>query len=246
MDTISSLWIGDRLSEMEQMAVVSFLKQGHPFELYTYNELANVPLGTSIKDANSILPQSDIFYNHGGGLSSFSDLFRYELLSKYSTWWVDMDVICLKPFVFCKENVFGIQGKYKDQSWVNGAVLKLEKHHASAMFNLGKQKCKDMGIQNLCWADTGPFLLTKYVKQNKLESFAEEKKTFYPIEYVKYKRIFNGFLNTNAIVDSHAVHLWHEFSKNYPSVKENSIYGVLKKRLLYPVKSFGPKSCRNT
>ncbi len=53
---IQSLWIGSRLSTMEKLCIVSFIKQGHAFHLYTYGEVAEVPQGTIVKDANEIIP----------------------------------------------------------------------------------------------------------------------------------------------------------------------------------------------
>src|SRR5207253_1910437 len=51
---IQSLWIGSELSVMERMSIISFLRNGHEYHLYTYNDLPNVPDGTVIKDANGI------------------------------------------------------------------------------------------------------------------------------------------------------------------------------------------------
>ena len=36
---IQSLWIGQRLSDLERLCIRSFLQKGHPFHLYTYNEI---------------------------------------------------------------------------------------------------------------------------------------------------------------------------------------------------------------
>ena len=33
-----------------------------------------------------------------GSLAAFSNLFRYKLLLERGGWWVDTDVICLRPF----------------------------------------------------------------------------------------------------------------------------------------------------
>jgi len=62
---IQGLWIGPELSVMEQLSVVSFLQNGHEYQLYVYEEPKNIPAGTVIKDANEILPSSSIFqYQH--------------------------------------------------------------------------------------------------------------------------------------------------------------------------------------
>ena len=108
---VQSMWIGDKLSTMEQLAIKSFLDNGHKFHLYTYGEVKGIPKGTIVKDGNEILPESEIFYYtadpvHKGSVSSFSNWFRYKLLFDKGGWWVDTDNICLKPFNFSSEYVF--------------------------------------------------------------------------------------------------------------------------------------------
>lgn len=112
---ISSLWIGRHLSLLELLTIQSFLRQGHRFKLYVYQELLTpVPEGCEILDANSILPKEAIFryknasqFGQGkGSVSGFSDIFRYKLLYETGGWWVDMDVTCLKKFDFSEEYFF--------------------------------------------------------------------------------------------------------------------------------------------
>ena len=49
---IQGLWIGPELSVMEQLSIASFLRNGHEYHLYVYDELKHVPSGTILKDAN--------------------------------------------------------------------------------------------------------------------------------------------------------------------------------------------------
>ena len=58
---VQSLWVGPRLSRMEQYSIKSFLNLGYEFHLYTYEKVKNVPKGTKLKDANEIMPQKEIF-----------------------------------------------------------------------------------------------------------------------------------------------------------------------------------------
>ena len=88
---------------------------GHPYHLYTYDPIDNVPDGVALQDAGQILPQSLIFRNQNGqgkgSMAAFSDLFRYKLLLDRGGWWVDTDVFCLKPFDFAAPYVFGAEDK---------------------------------------------------------------------------------------------------------------------------------------
>ena len=78
---VQSLWIGTRLSVMEQLAIRSFLDHGHPFHLYTYGDVENVPAGTVVRPGTEILPEQEIFcYQSGygkGSFSAFSNCFRH-------------------------------------------------------------------------------------------------------------------------------------------------------------------------
>jgi len=105
---IQGLWIGGKLSLMEQLTINSFINNGHEFHLYVYDEI-ETPINhlVHIKDANEILDRKYIFsyknynqFGHGkGSVSGFSDIFRYKLLYEKGGWWVDMDVTCIKPLL---------------------------------------------------------------------------------------------------------------------------------------------------
>ena len=110
MITVQSLWIGDSLSELEALCIRSFIFHGHPFHLYTYGNVDNIPQGTVVRDASEIIPEDQI-YRVRDSLAIFSDQFRWELLSRQGGCWVDMDMICLRPFEFENEIVFGLQGE---------------------------------------------------------------------------------------------------------------------------------------
>src|SRR6185369_8610758 len=106
-EVIQGLWIGAELSVMEQLSVASFLQNGHEYQLYVYDEVQNVPAGAVIKNANEILPASRIFqYKHQASYAGFANFFRYKLLLERGGWWVDTDVVGLKPFDFADEYVF--------------------------------------------------------------------------------------------------------------------------------------------
>jgi hypothetical protein len=100
---IQSLWIGPELSKLEQLCLKSFIDNGHEFHLYTYAEIKNVPEGVIIKDGNEILDESEIFRYKNGSVSAFSNLFRLTMLYKKGGYWVDTDVICVRPFKFDEE-----------------------------------------------------------------------------------------------------------------------------------------------
>ena len=110
------MWIGERLSKLELLTLHSFLRHGHEFHLWVYDEPETpLPRQVVLEDAASILPRGRIFRKREidaesgvgrGSLGLFADLFRYKLLYEKGGYWVDMDVTCLKPFDFSAEYVF--------------------------------------------------------------------------------------------------------------------------------------------
>lgn len=113
---VHGLWIGRTLSKMELLTIHSFIRHGHEFHLWLYDNLDTpLPKEVVIEDAGEIIPPSrimqkaDVDAESGvgkGSFSPFSDLFRYKLLYEKGGYWVDMDVTCLRPFHFDTPYVF--------------------------------------------------------------------------------------------------------------------------------------------
>jgi hypothetical protein len=97
---VQSMWIGDTLSMMERLSIASLLKNGHPYQLYVYQKTSGVPEGVIFRDANRILPAKYIFTYHNGSYAGFADWFRWELLYQKGGYWVDTDIVAVRPFTF--------------------------------------------------------------------------------------------------------------------------------------------------
>lgn len=112
---VHGLWIGP-LSRLELLTLHSFVANGHEFHLWRYQRtLDPLPRGVLVRDANEILPRDMVFRKRAedseiglgaGSYATFSDLFRTKLLHKLGGIWVDMDVLCLRPFDFEQPYVF--------------------------------------------------------------------------------------------------------------------------------------------
>jgi glycosyltransferase involved in cell wall biosynthesis len=114
---VHGLWIGNRLSKLEQLTIRSFIKHGHEFHLWLYDDLETpLPPEVILEDAGEIISRDKIFrkkdidpetgVGRGSVGAPFSDLFRYKLLYEKGGYWVDMDVTCLKPLNFPGDYVF--------------------------------------------------------------------------------------------------------------------------------------------
>ena len=105
---VQGLWVGGRLSALERLCIRSFCAHGHEFHLYHYDELQNVPRvdGLRLMDGADILPRAAIFHHRKFGVVYFSDHFRWELLRQRGGWWMDMDIICMRPLDIAADIAF--------------------------------------------------------------------------------------------------------------------------------------------
>jgi len=233
--TIQGLWIGSELSVMEQLSVASFLANGHAYHLYVYGEVQHIPAGTTVKDANEILPSSDVFqYTGRPSYAGFSNFFRYKLLLERGGWWADTDTICLKPFNFPNEYVFSSEIS-KGLEVVNCGAVKAPA--ASKVMGYAWEVCQAKNPEQLVWGETGPRLMAEAVGKFGLEKYRQPYHVFCPLSFFEWRKLLEPELDGRLPESSYAVHLWNEMwratgqDKNaqYP---EDSIYEQIKRRYL--------------
>ena len=203
---IQSLWIGDELSKMEQLCILSFIKNGHEFHLYTYDKVKNIPEGTIIKDGNDILPKSMIFkYSKHESVAGFSNYFRYKLIYDKGGYWVDMDTICIKAFDFEEPYVFSstLQNKLEI---VNIGVIKAP--IGSNVVKYAFDVCMAKDPTKIAWGETGPELFRESVKLHDLEKYAKNYMVFCPYNYKDFNKLTEPNEKINSL--SYAIHLFNE------------------------------------
>ena len=203
---IQGLWIGPTLSIMERLSIISFLKNGHEYHLYTYDDLANVPRGTVIKDASEILPASAIFqYKHRPSYAGFANFFRYKLLLERGGWWVDTDVVCLRRFNFQEAHVFATELMFSSgQELVTSGVIKAPA--GSVAMDSAWRACQSKDPQKISWGETGPLLMATVVAECGLSEYQKSYDVFCPIQdWHKLIEPYVAALPETA----YAVHLWH-------------------------------------
>jgi len=188
---LQSLWIGRPLSIIERLCIQSFLANGHEFHLFCYKPVENVPEGTTIRDAREIMPESEIFVNESegfgkGSYSPFSDIFRMMLVHKIGGWWVDTDIICLKPINITQKNLVAGSDEREYGTLANPNVLFFEKGHPLPKWCVERLlKAKHDG--KVIHAG-GPLTLQAAVKEFKMPDLVAPPYLFNPIQwrYVKY------------------------------------------------------------
>lgn len=172
---IHGLWIGP-LSRLERLTLHSFVGKGHEFHLWRYEPIPDpLPHGVVVRNADEILPQGKVFRKRmadaeselgAGSYATFSDLFRTKLLHEHGGIWVDMDVLCLRPFDFEQPYVF--------RSHRLGLVMNVIKCPPRSnlmgelLDEMSGRVCEDSG-----WFDfTRAFI--ERVRRNNLQSFARD------------------------------------------------------------------------
>lgn len=227
--SIKGLWIGNELSPNEVLCVKSYLHHGHTFQLYTYDGVQNIPKGVVIKDANQIIPRSEIFTftnrEHKQSLAAFADMFRFKLLYELGGWWSDMDAVCLKPYDFDQDYVF-MQEKQKNQdNRVCNGIIKCPA--GSSIMKACFDSVVEMreNINSQIWTATGPILLGKMVNRFQLNEFVLPQEFFSPIGYYEIDKLFSTFVPGP---ESCSVHLYNEVW----SMRDISKYGVYPKGCL--------------
>ena len=250
LPVIKSLWVGGEISTMEKMCIKSFLKNGHDFHLYTYERVKGVPNKSEVKDAKQVIPKEKLNeFQNKERLAIFADLFRYRLLQKRGGVWVDMDMICLRPFNFYDEIVIGSERTERSRwelrlpSKAINSVMVLPKKSKIAKYCY--EKCKKMNLKKVEWGKTGPDLVQEAVEKLGYEESIVPFWYFCPVSWWKWNRFIDDSVKVRLVeytkqkvLRPYSYHLWNsrwtmnnaEKEKIYP---ENTIYGSLQRQLLY-------------
>ncbi|WP_066754182.1 capsular polysaccharide synthesis protein [Sphingobacterium populi] len=127
---VKTLWISSIFEDMQKLCMQSFLNVGCEVEIYTYSPIKNIPNGVKLMNANEIIPKQYIFRDFHNSYATFSDWFRIKLLFLKGGWWVDSDMLCIKPFEIESEYVFAtekVMGNFEEIVTISNCVIKMEK-----------------------------------------------------------------------------------------------------------------------
>lgn len=219
---------------MERLSIASFLANGHPFHLYTYDEVRGVPPGVELRDAREILPESMIFqYAEQKSYAGFANFFRYKMLLDRGGWWSDVDSVCLRPFEFDAPYVFSSE-LHEGVRYVNNGTIRAPE--GSPLFAEAWEICRGKDPAALGWGETGPRLVSALVASHGLEAHVQPPEVFCPLGYEQWATLLEP--EPPPVPDAaRAIHLWNEmwrragYDKNaaYPP---SCLYEQLKARYL--------------
>lgn len=232
MERLNTLWFEGRLGYMERLSLASARAQGHPVTIFSYQpqSLSSVPDGVEVRDAREVMDDPTRIRLFDGPFKALgSDFFRYELFAKDMGYWVDLDVVLLRPLDFGIDHVFG----WEHERSINGAILRLppdsailhelrtvpEKNWCPPFFGPRRTvqywwtrfRKGEVRLEDLPWGSAGPALITYLVRKHGMLGLAQPRDVFYP---VRYENAEDLFLNAEAVEAevtprTRAIHLWH-------------------------------------
>jgi hypothetical protein len=246
---VNCFWQGSNLRPLEQVALLSMLRQGHAVRLFAYGQVANVPDGVEMADANEVLPWKEmIFYRHTGSAALGSNRFRYRLMHMGLGLWLDADMLLLKPIAKRDVCLFGRQ----DESLINGAALFLpmgapllddliaftSDDHAIPPFlpvkdrvrlTLRKWLGRPKHVARMTWGVFGPMALTYFIEKHGLVDRAESREAFYPIAYTDAHSLFmaNGDIASQLTSETLAIHMWNDALRRPSHLRPTNPMGQL-------------------
>ena len=234
---IGALWIGGSLTWLEQLCLKSFVDQGHPTILYTYDKVIGVPEGVEIRDGNEIL-LTDRFVTHArnGSVALFSDLFRFHLIAKVpDIIYVDTDVYSVRPIPGGESHVFGYEyyNEERKRGQVNGAILRMPQDSPALnalleftsdeypipewlpprRLNPIKERAAagdPMHVSEMPWGIWGPLGVTAHLKQSGEIKHARTTDVYYPVHFAKRGIFLRRPLRTRQRFtnDTRCLHIW--------------------------------------
>lgn len=229
---VASLWIGGNLSYIEQLCLKSFADHGHRTLLYTYEKVDNCPPGVELLDANAIFPADDfIRHKSSGSPAVHADAFRYKMISFQNVIWVDADVLCMQPWAFTNQFVFGWE---KPEKLVCNAVLGLPRFSRTlaklnefcsseypippwasdaqkAELTEAAAQGNPVHVSELTWGVWGPAAVTYFLEQTGEMQHAMPQQAFYPISFKNRRQLLApGDIIDRQLTDGcYGVHLWN-------------------------------------
>jgi hypothetical protein len=121
-----------------------------------------------------------------GSFALHANLFRYAMLHKLGGWWVDVDVVLLRPELPKGKIFFALECEAPLR--VTFSVLKFPSGHPALAEAL--DRCVEAG-ETVSYGETGPDLLTKIVVKYGLAECGSPMDTAYPLSALDVRALFD-------------------------------------------------------
>ena len=233
---VQMLWVRGPLSTLERLSIASFLRHGHPVRLFAYGDIPNLPAGAVLEDAAQIIPEKEVFTNPGaighGGLSMFSNFFRYRLLLSRGGVWADCDLVCVKPLLFANtmEHFFASERilnpfdpSVKPFTSIQSCILKAPP--GSPIVARAQAIAGQVDLANSLWGSSGPRAVHAAVVDNNATNCVMAPDTFCPFGWWQVPEFVSPTVQLIP-EGAHAIHLFNEiWRRNF--IDKNARYDPL-------------------
>ncbi len=184
---LQTFWHGQAIGSYQLLCLRSFARRGHHVEVFSYDSDLNLPGWLERRNAAEILPREQVLRRSEGKRTAINaNLFRYALLHQRGGWWIDPDIVLLKPDLPAERAFFAGQDNFKCTST---GVLRFPKGHPIMKAALETALSLQDAIPE--WERAGALLLTDLILRNGLGSEFSTRGPLGPVSWFDVPDLFD-------------------------------------------------------
>lgn len=179
-ENLFTFWHSEPLSPYQLLCLRSFVDSGHHVTVFAYDANLALPTWLARREASEILPPARVLRNQVAHIN----LFRYALLHQLGGWWVDPDLISLKPDLPQEQLFFAASG---ERDLVSLGMIKFPSGHPILNIAIERAAAADVGS----WAQSGSPLFTSLLDRHGLIQHTRPAEEACPVSWFELEIIFD-------------------------------------------------------
>tara|TARA_R110000782_G_scaffold139851_12_gene232360 strand:- start:138 stop:1670 length:1533 start_codon:yes stop_codon:yes gene_type:complete len=257
--TLSTLWVGENINPIVEVAWLSWLKQGYCVSVYVSNIVKE-----NLNDALKEFFNTQLFFKNALEIMEFkndaeilplSDLWRYKMLYEMGGIWIDSDMILLdqlpnQEFIISSEHTLQAGGRKSKLLYKpNIGILKFEKGNELLGKTIARIE-KNMIVDKPQYTDNMRTFVAELKKKPEYDKYIVMPNATCSVPFWNFKELYLPLdeysvkysvtpLNKNDILNASAgcfaLHCWENFSIgnkiDIAGCDSKSIFGIIRSRL---------------
>ena len=254
--TLTTLWVGENINPIVELAWLSWLKQGYKVYVYVSN-IIKENLNETLKE----FINTKLFFKNALKIMEFknndeilplSDLWRYKMLYEMGGIWIDSDMILLDQLpnqdcIISSEHTLQSGGrKSKSLYKPNIGILKFEKGNELLCATIKKIE-KNMIVEKAQYTDNMRMFTSELKKRPEYDKYVvmpnatcsvpfwNFKELYLPLDEYSVKYSVPPLNKTDILNNCFALHCWENFSIgnkiDIANCDSDSIFGIIRSRL---------------
>jgi Glycosyltransferase sugar-binding region containing DXD motif len=184
---LQTFWHGEAIGSYQLLCLRSFADRGHQMEVFSYDSDLHLPGWIERRDAAEVLPREQVLRRLGKGRTAINaNLFRYALLHQRGGWWIDPDIVLLRPELPSEPVFFAGPDIFK---FTSTGVLRFPKGHPVMKAALDAALSLQDAVPQ--WERAGAGLLTDLILQNGLGSEFRRRGALGPVSWFDVPDLFD-------------------------------------------------------